>query len=254
MQGVSARSVADLVRAIGITGISKCEVGRLCDKIDGKTNPHCCAPAAARAAGQKPTPGFADAIAGLQKAFLARRKLGTFWAEQFAATCRTLGGCDQSQAVAAALLRGLIVSACAIVDACLFTTVEFITGASLKVPSPRSRCAALSAHQAELLQRPRVHYARIAVAYVGENGRRVVAAFIGIIFAQNDAEVAKSRRRTVAGQLRLTLPSLVASMDEAEAGILADMAFPVWCRAKIHSNNPLKRFSGENKRRTDVLW
>src|SRR4051812_18466677 len=36
IQGVSTRSVDDLVRAMGMTGISKSQVSRLCEEIDGK--------------------------------------------------------------------------------------------------------------------------------------------------------------------------------------------------------------------------
>ena len=36
MQGVSTRSVDDLVQAMGMTGISKSQVSRLCGEIDDK--------------------------------------------------------------------------------------------------------------------------------------------------------------------------------------------------------------------------
>ena len=36
VQGVSTRSVDDLVQAMGMTGISKSQASRLCDKIDDK--------------------------------------------------------------------------------------------------------------------------------------------------------------------------------------------------------------------------
>lgn len=36
VQGVSARSVDDLVQAVGMMGISKCQVSRLCGEIDDK--------------------------------------------------------------------------------------------------------------------------------------------------------------------------------------------------------------------------
>lgn len=37
MQGVSTRSVDDLVQAMGMTGISKSQVSRPCGEIDGST-------------------------------------------------------------------------------------------------------------------------------------------------------------------------------------------------------------------------
>lgn len=36
MQGISTRSVDDLVKAMGMSGISKSQVSRLCEEIDGK--------------------------------------------------------------------------------------------------------------------------------------------------------------------------------------------------------------------------
>ena len=39
VQGVSTRSVDDLVRALGMDGVSKSEVSRLCEEIDDKVKP-----------------------------------------------------------------------------------------------------------------------------------------------------------------------------------------------------------------------
>ena len=38
VQGISTRSVDDLVKAMGMSGISKSQVSRLCEEIDGKVN------------------------------------------------------------------------------------------------------------------------------------------------------------------------------------------------------------------------
>jgi Transposase, Mutator family len=72
-------------------------------------------------------------------------------------------------------------------------------------------------------------------------------------FAQDDAAAAKTQWRKVADQLRPTLPRLAALMDEAEADVLAYMAFPAAHRTKLHAVNPLERLNGEIKRRTDVV-
>jgi putative transposase len=89
--------------------------------------------------------------------------------------------------------------------------------------------------------------------HAGRQGRRVVAAFIGTAFAQDDAEAASTQWRQVADQLRPKVPKLAALMDEAEADVLAFMSFPKDHRPKIHSINPLERLNGEIKRRTDVV-
>ena len=88
---------------------------------------------------------------------------------------------------------------------------------------------------------------------VTARSRRVVAAFVGTAFAQNDATAAKAQWRKVAGQLRPKVPKLAGVMDEAEPDVLACMTFPAAHRVKLHSTNSLERPDGEVKRRTDVV-
>ncbi len=102
-------------------------------------------------------------------------------------------------------------------------------------------------------QRCRVHFTRNALAHAGKRGRRVVAAFIATAFAQETKQAAKARWRSVADQLRPTLPKLSALMDEAETDVLAYLSFPRVHHAKIHFVNPLERLNREIKRRTDVV-
>ena len=72
-------------------------------------------------------------------------------------------------------------------------------------------------------------------------------------FAQETEPAAKARWRSVADQLRPTLPKLSGLMDEAETDVLADMTFPNQHRAKLHGTNPLERLNGEVKRRAEVV-
>jgi transposase-like protein len=102
-------------------------------------------------------------------------------------------------------------------------------------------------------QRCRVHFMRNIMAHAGKSGRRVVSAFMSAAFAQDDAEAAKAQWRKVADQLRPKLPKLASLLDDAEADVLAYMTFPVAHRAKLHSTNPLERLNGEIKRRTEVV-
>ena len=102
-------------------------------------------------------------------------------------------------------------------------------------------------------QRCRVHFMRNALAHAGKSGRRVVSAFIATAFAQDDADAAKLQWRRVADQLRPQLPKLATFLDDTETDVLAFMSFPKDHRAKIHATNPLERPIGEIKRRTDVV-
>ena len=90
-------------------------------------------------------------------------------------------------------------------------------------------------------QRCRVHFMRNALAYAGKSQRRIVAAWIGTAFAQDDAAAARKQWREVADQARPRLPKLAALMDEAEADVLAYMGFPVQHRAKLHSTDALDK-------------
>ena len=74
---------------------------------------------------------------------------------------------------------------------------------------------------------------RNALAYAGKTQRRIVSAWIGTAFAQDDATAARKQWRKVADQARPRVPKLAALMDEAEADVLAFMGFPAQHRTKI---------------------
>jgi putative transposase len=102
-------------------------------------------------------------------------------------------------------------------------------------------------------QRCRVHFMRNALAYAGKTQRRIVSAWVGTAFAQDDAAAARKQWREVADQVRSRVPKLAGLMDAAEPDVLAYMAFPPQHRAKLHSTNPLERLNGEIKRRSEVV-
>ena len=77
-------------------------------------------------------------------------------------------------------------------------------------------------------QRCRVHFMRNALAYAGKTQRRIVSAWIGTAFAQDDAAAAKKQWRDVADQARPRVPKLATLMDDAEADVLAYMNFPAY--------------------------
>ena len=102
-------------------------------------------------------------------------------------------------------------------------------------------------------QRCRVHFMRNLLAHAGKQSRRVVAALVTTALAQEDAEAAKAQWRQVADQLRPKAPKLAHLMDQAEPDVLAFMSFPKAHRTKLHATNPLARLNGEIKRRTNVV-
>jgi transposase-like protein len=94
---------------------------------------------------------------------------------------------------------------------------------------------------------------RNALAHAGKARRRIVSAWIGIAYAQEDAAAAHIQWRTVADQLRPKVPKLAALTDAADEDVLACMRFPAAHRTELHSTNPIERLNGEIKRRTDLV-
>lgn len=240
VHGVSTRSVDDLVRAMGMSGISKSQVSRLCEEIDGKV-----------------------------QAFLDRPLEGDWpylWIDATYVKVRENGRIVSVAVVIAVAVnsdgrREVLGMDVAPSEAEPFWT-EFLRnlarrglrGVKLVVSDDHKGIKAAVARVLHASwQRCRVHFMRNALAHAGRQGRRVVSAFIGTAFVQDDAETARAQWRSVCDQLRPKVPKLANLMDDAEADVLAFMSFPKDHRAKIHSTNPIERLNGEIKRRTDVV-
>ena len=102
-------------------------------------------------------------------------------------------------------------------------------------------------------QRCRVHFMRNALAHANKSGKRMVSAFIGTAFAQEDAKSVKAEWRRVSDQLRPKVWKLADLMDKAEEDVLAYTTFPKDHWTKVYSTNPIERLNGEIKRRTNVV-
>src|SRR5215203_930200 len=102
-------------------------------------------------------------------------------------------------------------------------------------------------------QRCRVHWMRNALAHVPKGQQTMVAAALRQAFLQADQDAARQVWRQVADQLRPRWPKLAGLMDESEPDVLAYLAFPLQHRTKLHSTNPLERLNKEVKRRADVV-
>ena len=102
-------------------------------------------------------------------------------------------------------------------------------------------------------QRCLVHFMRNALAHATKGQREMAAAAIRTAFVQDGFDAAVGQWRQVADSLRKRFPELAKCMDEAEADVLAFMTFPKDHWTKIHSTNPLERVNKEVKRRTNVV-
>ena len=240
VQGISTRSVDELVKAMGMSGISKSQVSRLCEEIDGKIESFL----------HRPLEGDWPYV-WLDATYVKVRQDGRIVS---AAVTIATGVNAQGR-------REVLGMAVGASEAETFWT-EFLRklrrrglgGVKLVISDAHEGLkAAVTRILSATWQRCRVHFMRNVLAHAGKQGRRVVSAFIATAFAQDDANTAKAQWRKVADQLRPKLPRLAALLDEAEQDVLAYMTFPAAHRAKLHSTNPIERLNGEIKRRTDVV-
>ena len=102
-------------------------------------------------------------------------------------------------------------------------------------------------------QRCRVHFMRNALSLVPKAAQQMVGATIRTVFAQPDAKSANQQWLRVSEGFRARFPRLAELMEEAECDVLSYAAFPQEHWQKIWSNNPLERVNKEVKRRTNVV-
>jgi putative transposase len=240
IQGISTRSVDDLVKAMGMTGVSKSQVSRLCSEIDERVG-----------------------------AFLNRPIEGDWpylWIDATYVKVRASGRIVSVAVIIAVGVntdgtREILGVATGPSEAEPFWT-EFLRSLSrrglrgVKLVISDSHVglkAAISKVFKATWQRCRVHFMRNALAYAGKGQRQMVLALINTVFAQETTEAAHAQWRIVADQLREKFPKLSAMMDGAESDVLAFMDFPKAHRKQIASTNPIERVNAEIKRRTDVV-
>jgi putative transposase len=241
VQGVSTRRVDELVQALGMTGISKSQLSRLCRELDAEV-----------------------------ERFRARKLEGPYpylWVDATFVKVRE-GGRVVSQAVVIAIgvsaagqreVLGLDVGPSedgAFWLQFLRSLVARGLGGVLLVISDAHqglKGAIAAVLQGASWQRCRVHFVRNALALVPKSAAQMVAATIRTVFVQPDATTARETWRKVADGFRPRWGRLAELLDEAEADVLAYLAFPPEHWRQVWSNNPLERLNKEVKRRTDVV-
>ena len=240
IQGISTRSVDDLVKAMGMSGISKSQVSRLCEDIDGKV----------KAFLDRPIEGEWPYI-WIDATYLKVRRGGRIVSVAAIIAVGVNGdgrrevlgleiGTSEAEPIWTEFLRKL--------------TRRGLRGVKLVVSDAHESIKiAVSKVLNATWQRCRVHFMRNALAHAGKGGRRVVSAFMATAFAQETPQAARTQWRSVADQIRPKVPKLANLMDEAENDVLAYMTFPRPHWTKLHSTNPIERLNGEIKRRTDVV-
>jgi putative transposase len=240
IQGVSTRSVDALVQSMGMTGISKSQVSRLCSEIDERVGAFL----------NRPLEGDWPYL-WIDATYVKVRQAGRIVsvAVIIAVAVNTDGvreivgvavGPSEAEPFWLKFLRDL--------------TRRGLRGVKLVISDAHLGLkAAVAKVFTATWQRCRVHFMRNALAFANKGQRQMVVAMINTAFALETAEAAHAQWRAVADKLRTNMPKLAAMMDDAEGEALAFMDFPRAHRKQIASTNPLERLNAEVKRRTDVV-
>jgi putative transposase len=238
--GVSTRRVDDLVQAMGLAGISKSQVSKLCKDIDERV----------QAFLERPLEGEWPYL-WLDATYLKQREGGRIVsvAAIIAVAVSTDGrreiiglkvGPSEAETFWSGFLKVLV--------------RRGLKGVKLVVSDAHEGLKqAIARVLGATWQRCRVHWMRNALAHVPKGQHTMVAAALRQAFLQPDANTAHHTWRQVADQLRSRWPKLAVLMDESEHDVLAYLAFPAQHRVKLHSTNPLERLNKEVKRRADVV-
>jgi putative transposase len=240
IQGVSTRSVDELVRSMGMSGISKSQVSRLCGEIDERVNAFL----------RRPLEGDWPYL-WIDATYVKVRQAGRIVsvAVIIAVAVNTDGvreivgvavGPSEAEPFWLKFLRDL--------------TRRGLRGVKLVISDAHLGLkTAIAKVFTATWQRCRVHFMRNALAFANKGQRQMVLALINTALAQETTEAAHEQWHVVADHFRTKLPKLAAMLDEAENEVLAFMDFPRAHRKQIASTNPLERLNAEIKRRTDVV-
>jgi putative transposase len=242
VHGVSTRKVDELVKALGMDGISKSRVSELCEELDEEV-----------------------------ERFRNRPLEGSYpyvWVDATYLKCRQDGRVSSAAVVIAVGVKartgerevlGLDVGPSE--EGAFWTSFLRSLAArglsEVKLVTSDSHQGLKSAVEAVLVgaswQRCRVHFMRNALSLVPKTAQQMVGATIRTVFAQPDAQSAREQWRRVSEGFRSRFSRLAELMEEAEEDVLSYAAFPTEHWQKVWSNNPLERLNKEVKRRTNVV-
>jgi transposase-like protein len=232
--------VDDLVQAMGVSGISKSTVSKLCRDIDERVGAFL----------DRPLTGEWPYL-WLDATYLKQREGGRIVsvAAIIAVAVNTDGkreivglhiGPSEAETFWSSFLKSMVRRGLRGVKLVISDAHEGLKSAILRVFSAS-------------WQRCRVHWMRNALSYVPKAQQSMAAAALRQAFMQSDRSAASQTLRHVADQLRGKWPKFGAFIDDSEIDVLAHMDFPLQHRTRIHSTNSLERLNREVKRRADVV-
>jgi putative transposase len=239
--GVSTRKVDNLVRSLGMEGISKSEVSRICQGLDEEVRLWRSNPLLIR-----------YPYLWLDATYVKIREDGRVVSQ---AVIVAYGVTENGEREIIGLEVGPGEDGAFWTEFLRSLVSRGLTGVMLVISDAHRglREAIGSVLTGASWQRCRVHFMRNVLSKVPRGSQAEVSAAIRTIFAQPDRENAGMQLGRVAVSLMSRFSNVSALLEEAEEDILAYMAFPSEHWRQISSNNPLERMNKEIKRRTNVV-
>ncbi len=239
--GVSTRKVDELVQSLGLSGMDKSKVSRLCRDLDEVVT----------AFRNRPLEASYPYL-WLDALYVKVRQNHRIvsMAVVIAIGVRETGereilgvdiGASEEASFWMAFLRGLVARG-------LKGVALVISDAHLGLQEAITSVLAGAAWQ-----RCRVHFMRNVLAHVPHGDKSMVAAAVRTIFAQRDQQAAKEQVAEVVRAMEKRWPKAAVVLANGEDDVLTYLTFPAEHWTRIYSTNPLERLNREVKRRTDVV-
>ena len=240
VNGVSTRKVDRLVEQMGLRGLSKDQVSRMCAGLDAQVT-----------------------------AFRSRPLDGTFpylWLDAKIEKVREAGGVRQKALVVAYAVNESGVRQVIGIDVGEAETeafwTEFLFSLKARGLADVSLCVS-DAHQglrnaiARVLgcrwQRCTVHFLRDMLGHCGKAQQPMIATAIRQIFRAENGDQAREHLTEVVKRLTGPAPKVARLLEDAAEDLLAYYEFPAEHWPKLRSTNPLERVNKEIGRRSDVV-
>jgi putative transposase len=241
--GVSTRRVDDLVQSLGITGIGRSEVSRICAALDAEVETF----------RKRPLDDTAYPYVFLDATYLKVREQGRV--VSMAALVATGVAMSGERRV-----LGIELSAGNDEGSAWPMFIRSLVGRGLhgvRLVISDDHAGLVKAIREQLLgsgwQRCRVHFSRNAQDLVPRSARSMIASAVRAVFEQPDEAAAHDQLGHIAEGLQAKFPAVARLLLDAEPDILAHFSFPETHRRQIRSTNPLERLNKEIKRRTAVV-